>query len=59
MFTIPALLQKFRADGEIGRGRNKTSLNNAKQVVRAVATEMTKVDQAAAKLVPTVQPSAE
>jgi hypothetical protein len=47
LFTIPVLLQKFRADGEIGRGRNKTSLNNAKQVVRAVVTELTKADNAA------------
>lgn len=40
LYTVPQLLDKFAKDGEVGRGRNKTALNNAKQVARAVATEL-------------------
>ena len=40
LYTIPQLLDKFARDGEVGRGRNKTAVNTAKQVARAVATEL-------------------
>lgn len=40
MYTISQLLDKFAKDGEVGRGRNKTAVNTAKQVARAVATEL-------------------
>ena len=40
MYTIASILKKFMDAGEVGRGRNKTSLKTAKQVVTAVVTHM-------------------
>jgi len=40
MYTISSILKKFMDAGEVGRGRNKTSLKTAKQVVTAVVSHM-------------------
>merc|ERR1711988_910375 len=40
MYTISSILKKYMDAGEVGRGRNKTSLKTAKQVVTAVVTHM-------------------
>ena len=43
LFTVPELVNKFIRDGEVGRGRNKTSLKTASQVVNVVVAELKKV----------------
>jgi len=42
LFTVPELVQKFIDGGEVGRGRNKTSLKTSKQVVNVVVIELKK-----------------
>ena len=49
LFTPDELLQKFIAAGEVGRGRNKTSLKTAKQVYNVVYTELKKTGRAPQK----------
>jgi hypothetical protein len=42
LFTIPELVQKYVNFGEVGRGRNRTSLKTSKQVVNVVTAELKK-----------------
>eukprot|EP00946_MAST-07B_sp_MAST-7B-sp1_P003756 g3756.t1 len=42
LFSVPELVNKFIRDGEVGRGRNKTSLKTASQVVNVVMAELKK-----------------
>jgi hypothetical protein len=39
---VPELVNKYIRDGEVGRGRNKTSLKTASQVVNVVVAELKK-----------------
>ena len=41
--SLPDFLAKFVHDGEVGRGRNKTALSTAKQVVKAVCTAISEL----------------
>jgi|UPI000490FB13 hypothetical protein len=43
LYDISGLLQKYIDNGEVGRGRNKTSLKTAKQVCTAVISHLKKV----------------
>jgi hypothetical protein len=42
LFTVAELVQKYIDHGEVGRGRNKTSLKTSKQVVNVVVTALKK-----------------
>ena len=42
LFTVSELVNKFIQDGEVGRGRNKTSLKTASQIVNVVVAELKK-----------------
>ena len=42
LFTVTELVQKYIDRGEVGRGRNKTSLKTAKQVVNVIMVELRK-----------------
>lgn len=42
LFDVASLLRKYIDDGEVGRGRNKTSLKTAKQVCTAVVSHLKK-----------------